>query len=842
MRVYEFAKKYKLSSLEVIEIAKENNIKLKDRVSALKRSEVKLMKKVVEAKMGLSKPDPAAAEAKHDEKVNTAKKSASDTQKNGNDSPQTIQSIDDLDLSKIVAEADLTEEKKKVEPAPEVKEKSESKVPEEKSTQQKETEKKSPEKKEEKPKQEPKPIPKAIPPAAKAAPDKQKKKKIKPTGQKPSGTDEKPAKKVVGKANPNQNKKGKKYRNYYFNDDDKGSRQKRSKDGNRRRRNSRPRQAETRINTLPPKKRKLLFSDGMTAGQVATAMVMDASTVVQKCFEMGEMITVNDIITRELAEIIAAELGAEFEISRPKSEILENEFEEYIKDSLSDDDTVIRPPVVTIMGHVDHGKTKLLDRIRNTNIVSTEHGGITQHIGASIVKLEDGKKVTFIDTPGHEAFTQMRARGAQITDIAVLIVAANDGVMPQTVEAIDHIKAAGVKMVVAINKIDLPEANPDKVLNQLMQQGIIPDDMGGDTTFVRVSAITGEGIPELLEILCLEAEMLELKANPTRHAVGYVIEAEHSEKTGISATVLVRNGTMNHGDAFITGPTFGKIRRIYDDREKTVMAVGPGLVGRIYGFDDMPEVGSLFATHPSEKFVKDLSDIRKAEKKQEAQTSRAHVSLEELYDQMSNEEKASLGLIIKSDTQGTGHGIIKVLEDIPSDKISINIIRNAVGAVTQGDIDLADANDAIVVGFNIRISSDMKALATKLGVSIKGYKTIYDLKDDIVRAIEGKLDPTVTEQVLGEAEIKQVFRITGVGSIAGSLVLNGKIKRNAQARLFREGTVIYDGKITSLKRIKEDATTVDKGYECGIGLENYNDVKVGDIVEAYELTEERTTL
>jgi len=588
---------------------------------------------------------------------------------------------------------------------------------------------------------------------------------------------------------------------------------------------------EKKVSTLPPKKRKLIYTEGMTAAEIANSIFVDPADVVQKCFEMGEMIRINDPISQELAEIIAAEFGAEFEVSKPKYEIYEEKLQEYLNQPDKEEDLIIRTPVVTVMGHVDHGKTKLLDRIRKTDVVSKEYGGITQHIGASVVTLEDGRTITFIDTPGHEAFTEMRARGAQVTDIAILVVAANDGVMPQTEEAIDHIKAAGIKMVVAINKIDLPEANPDKVITQLMQKGIIPDNMGGDTSFVKVSA------------LLLEAEILELKANPKKPAVGYVIEVEHSDKTGISATVLIKNGTLKQRDYFIAGSTWGKVRRIINDKGQVIKEVGPGLVGKVYGFNSIPEVGSKFIVYNDEKFVKELAELRTEKKKiEELAQVKHHISLEDLYKMQEEEGKTSLNLIIKSDTQGTGEGILKVLRDIPEDKVKINILRNAVGAITKGDIDLADAYDAIIVGFNVRASGEIKQMAKDHGVSIKIYRTIYDLKDDIIKAIEGKLQPIEKEIVLGEAEIKQVFKVSKVGSVAGCLVVSGKIKRNAHARLYRNGTVIYEGKIASLKRLKDDVTEVDKGYECGIKLENYNDIKVGDIIEAYEIIEEKASI
>ncbi len=837
VRVSQIAKEYKLSNIDLIKIAHENGIELQDGTSAIRRSELKVLKKALDERFGIEEArekeeEKKKAEQKEKDKQVTVKEPDIDTE----ETP-----IEGIDLTKIVEETDLSGPRE-----PRVIKRTPKKKEEEKKTKEpaKEPEKEVPGKTPAAPQKD-------IPPAAKVPTEKpstSKKashdKKLLEEAKKDREREEKARKKEL------VDSKKKKFHKQYYRDEDIEVREyiagtkiiKPSRKPAPRRSAPFRQKGVKKVSTVPPKKRTIKFSEGMTAQQMATELQVNVGEIIQKCVDMGEMINANQPVPLELAEIIAADLGAEFSIERPKVEEYEETLQRHIQTPSKPDNLIIRPPVITIMGHVDHGKTKLLDKIRKTDVARKEYGGITQHIGASVVQLESGKKITFIDTPGHEDFTHMRARGAKITDIAVLVVAADDGVKPQTEEAIDHIKAAGVKMVVAINKIDLPGASPDRVRQQLMQKNILPDNLGGDTAFCEVSAITGAGIEEFLELLALEAEILELKADPGRQAIGYIIESEHSEKTGISATVLIRDGSLSTSDFFICGNTYGKVKRILDDKEKMIKEVPPGEVGKVYGFDDMPAVGSTFVAHSDEKFLKELASLRKDEAKIKSQMQTKHVSLEDLYEKMEADSQTQIDVIIKSDTQGTGQGILKAMEDLPSEKVRLNIIRNAVGAVTEGDVDLADANDALILGFNVRIPGPVQNMADNLGVSIKSYRTIYDLKDDILKAMEGKLEPSFEEKTLGEAEIRQVFKITRVGNVAGCMVISGKIKRNALARIFRDQQVVYEGKISGLKRVKEDVAQVEKGYECGINLENFTDYKVGDIIQAFENIEVESTL
>lgn len=831
VRVSQLAKEYKISNIDLIKIAKENEIELQDATSAIRRSELKVLKNILDKRFATEEvKEKEEARKKAEQKEQESRQAAREAEI---DSEET--SIEGLDLTKIVEETDLNIHKK---PATE-KKKTKEEVDKKEEKEPAADDKKAPDlEKKDIPKPEPS-TPRKQTASTKLSHDKL----LIEEAKKAKEREEKARKKEL------VDKKKKRYHKQYYLEEDQevreyiaGTKIIRPPKKYASRKSPVKERGEKKVSTLPPKKRTLTFTEGMTAQQVATELQVNVSEVIQKCVDMGEMITANQEVPHEMAEIIAADLGAEFNVERPKIEEYEEKIKTHIQAPSKAENCIIRPPVVTIMGHVDHGKTKLLDKIRKTDVARKEYGGITQHIGASVVQLENKKKITFIDTPGHEDFTHMRARGAQVTDIAVLVVAADDGVKPQTEEAIDHIRAAGVKMVVAINKIDLPGASAERVRQQLMQHNIIPDNLGGDTAFCEVSAITGDGIEEFLELMALEAEILELKADPQKQAIGYVIESEHSDKTGLSATVLIQDGTLSVKDAFICGNTYGKVKRILDDKENIIKTVPPGEVGKVYGFNDIPAVGSRFIVHPDEKFLKELSELRKDEEKIKSHQQTKHISLEDLYEKMEADRQTQIEIILKSDTQGTGQGILKALEDLPSEKVRLNIIRNAVGAITEGDVDLADANDAIILGFNVRVPSPIKNMADNHGVSIKTYRTIYSLKDDILKAMEGKLEPSYEEKVIGEAEIRQVFKITKVGTIAGCMVLSGKVKRNALARLYRDQQVVYEGKIAGLKRIKEDVTQVEKGYECGINLENYNDIKAGDIIEVYEKVKVSSTL
>jgi len=839
VRVSQLARQYKISNVDLIQIARDKGIELQDATSAIRRSELKVLKKHLDKRFGIEDAKEKEEARKRAEQKEKEKKKAREEK----EAKKEETSIEGIDLTKIVEETDLDAVRRKKK-----EEKKTVRKPDQKKKAGVEKEKEKGAEKEEK-KAAPSPD-KKVSAAEKtsSAPSKPSKKSFE---KKLIEEAKKEKEKEEKKAHQKQiaDKKKKKFRKQYFLEEDMevrkyiaGTKIIKPRKKTAPRKPATKQKGEKKVSTLPPKKRELKYVENMTAKEIATQLKADVGEVIQKCVDMGEMINANQPVPQELAEIIAAELNAEFEVEKPKIEEYEEKLQTYLKHPSKEENLVIRAPVVTIMGHVDHGKTKLLDRVRKTDVARKEYGGITQHIGASMVQLEDGRKISFIDTPGHEDFTHMRARGAQVTDIAVLVVAADDGVKPQTEEAIDHIKAAGVKMVVAINKIDLPGASPDRVRQQLMQKNIIPDDLGGDTAFCEVSAITGDGIEDLLELIALEAEILELKADPTKKAFGYIIESEHSDKTGLSATVLIKDGTLSTSDFFICGTCFGKVKRMLDDKEKVVKKVRPGEVARVFGFDDMPEVGKTFVVHPDEKFLKDLVEERKSEEKRKSQQETRHISLEDLYEKMESEEQVQLDLIIKSDTQGTGQGILKALQELPSDKVRLNIIRDGVGVITEGDVDLADANDGMIIGFNVRIPAPVKQMADNQGVSIKTYRTIYDLKDDIVKAMEGRLKPTYEEQTLGEAEIRNIFKIKRKGKIAGCMVLSGLIKRNALARLYRDQQVIYEGKIENLKRLADDVTQVEKGYECGINLENFNDLKVGDIIEAYEKVEVSSTL
>ncbi|MEE3362581.1 MAG: translation initiation factor IF-2, partial [Anaerovoracaceae bacterium] len=495
-----------------------------------------------------------------------------------------------------------------------------------------------------------------------------------------------------------------------------------------------------------------------------------------------------------------------------------------------------RPPVITVMGHVDHGKTSLLDAIRNTDVTGQESGGITQHIGASEVEV-DGKKIVFLDTPGHEAFTAMRARGANITDIAVLVVAADDSVMPQTVESISHAKAAGVPIIVAMNKMDKPGANPDRVKQDLAEHGVLVEDWGGDTICVPVSAKTGEGIKNLLEMILLQAEVLELKANPDRLAMGNVIEARLDKSRGTVATLLVMNGTLKAGQSIVAGTCSGRIRRMTDYKGKTIRKAGPATPVEVLGLNDVPVSGDTFNAVSDDKKAKEIAERRAEKQREEVMARTSSSTLEELFQRIQEGETKELDLVIKADVMGSVGAVQTSLEKLSNDEVKVKIIHSGVGAITESDVTLAGTSGAIIIGFNVRPSAAVKAAADREHVQIKTYTVIYNVIDDVENAIKGMLDPEFQEVVLGECEIRDTFKVPNVGVVGGAYVTNGKIVRNASIRLVRDGIVIHEGKISSLKRFKDDAKEVAQGYECGIGIENYNDIKEGDVIECYEMRE-----
>ncbi len=585
---------------------------------------------------------------------------------------------------------------------------------------------------------------------------------------------------------------------------------------------------------VPPKAvlTSITIPETISVKDLAEALKKTAAEVIKKFMEMGLMVTVNQEVDFDTAAIIADEFGvkAEKQVVISEEDILFDESEDDEKDLQP------RPPVVVVMGHVDHGKTSLLDAIRSTNVIETEAGGITQHIGASVVKIND-RTITFLDTPGHEAFTAMRARGAQVTDIAILVVAADDGVMPQTVEAINHARAANVSIIVAINKIDKPQANPDRVLQELSQHGLIPEEWGGDVICVPVSAKNRINIDRLLEMVLLTADMLELKANPNRQAKGTIIEAKLDKERGPIATLLVQRGTLKVGDTVIAGTTVGHIRAMVDDKGNRIKSAGPSTPVEIMGLPEVPEAGETFYAVTDEKLAKQLVEKRKAKIREQQLKSTARVSLDDLFNQINEGKVKELNIIVKADVQGSVEAVKQSLEKLSNDDVKVKIIHGAVGTVTESDVMLAQVSNAIIIGFNVRPSSNVTALAEESGVDIRLYRVIYDAIEDIQAAMKGMLEPTLREVVLGHAEIRRIFRVSNVGTIGGCYVTDGKIARNSEVRVIRDGIVIYEGKLASLKRFKDDVREVNQGFECGLSIERFNDIKEGDIVESFIMQE-----
>ncbi|SHJ29502.1 translation initiation factor IF-2 [Lutispora thermophila] len=552
--------------------------------------------------------------------------------------------------------------------------------------------------------------------------------------------------------------------------------------------------------------------------------------IIKKLLLLGVVATINQELDFDTAALIADEFGIKIEraIDKDDEELLLNDVED------KEEDLKPRPPVVTIMGHVDHGKTSLLDAIRQTNVIATEAGGITQHIGAYMVNVE-GRKIAFLDTPGHEAFTAMRARGAKVTDIAVLVVAADDGVMPQTIEAINHAKAANVTIIVAINKIDKAGANPDRVKQELTEHGLLPEDWGGDTICVPVSAKKKIGIENLLEMILLVAEMQELKANPNRKAKGTVIEAKLDKNRGPVATVLIQNGTLNAGDFFVVGNTHGKVRTMTDEKGKNLKKAGPSTPVEITGLAEVPDAGDILIVVDDEKVAKQISDKRKEKYRQEHLQSGQKISLDDLFSQIQSGKVKELNLIVKADVQGSVEAVKQSLEKLSNDEVKIKAIHGGVGAITETDVTFASASNAIIIGFNVRPQASAMTLAEKEKVDIRLYRVIYDAIEDIQSAMKGMLEPEYKEVVLGHAEVRAIFKASSIGTIAGSYVTDGKVNRNNDVRVIRDGVVIYEGKISSLKRFKDDVKEVNTGFECGISLEKFNDIKEGDIIECFTM-------
>lgn len=579
--------------------------------------------------------------------------------------------------------------------------------------------------------------------------------------------------------------------------------------------------------------KQITIPEVLTIQELADKMKVVPSAIVKKLFMQGKIVTVNQEIDFETAE----EIAMEFEILCEKEEVVDV-IEELLKEDEEDEATMVkRPPVVCVMGHVDHGKTSLLDAIRDTSVTDREAGGITQHIGASVVEI-NGEKITFLDTPGHEAFTAMRMRGANSTDIAILVVAADDGVMPQTVEAINHAKAAGIEIIVAINKIDKPSANIERVKQELTEYELIPEDWGGSTIFVPVSAHTKEGIQDLLEMVLLTAEVMELKANPNRVARGLVIEAELDKGKGSVATVLVQKGTLHVGDAIAAGSAHGKVRAMMDDRGRRVKEAGPSQPVEILGLNEVPQAGEVFVGCGSEKEARNFAETFISQHRVKMlEETKSKMSLDDLFNQIQEGNLKELNIVVKADVQGSVEAIKQSLVKLSNEEVVIKIIHGGVGAINESDVILASASNAIIIGFNVRPDATAKEIADREGVDLRLYRVIYNAIEDVEAAMKGMLDPVFEEKVLGHAEVRQTFKASGVGTIAGSYVQDGTFERNCSVRLTRDGIVIFDGPLASLKRFKDDVKEVRAGYECGFVFENYNDIKEGDLVEAYKMVE-----
>ena len=577
---------------------------------------------------------------------------------------------------------------------------------------------------------------------------------------------------------------------------------------------------------------EITIPETISVKDLAQELKKTSGEIIMKLMSLGIMATLNNDVDFDTAFLVASEFGV---TANKKLEVKE---EDILFDDSEDkeEELVARPPVVVVMGHVDHGKTSLLDVIRKTNVIEGEAGGITQTIGAYKVKVND-REITFLDTPGHEAFTQMRARGAQITDIAILVVASNDGVMPQTVEAINHAKSAGIPIIVAINKIDLPDSNPQRVKEELMKYELVPEEWGGDTIFVEISAKKNINIDQLLEMVLLEADVLELKVNPNKQAKGAVIEARLDKNKGTIASVLVQRGKLDVGDTVVVGTSIGRIRSMVNDKGKKVKTAGPSTPVEIMGLTEVPQAGDIFYEVKDEKMAKHLIERRKRQEREKSINSMQAVTLDNLFGQMEEGKLKQLNLIVKADVQGSVEALKQSLEKLSNDEVRVKVIHSAAGAVTESDVTLAKVSNAIIIAFNVRPVSTAKQEAEKENVQIKQYSIIYNALDDVEAAMKGMLDPKFTEEVIGTAEIRQVFKISNVGTIGGAMVLTGKIERNAGVRVLRDDVVIHEGKLISLKRFKDDVKEVAKDFECGIQLEKYNDIKEGDIIEAFIMKE-----
>ena len=584
-------------------------------------------------------------------------------------------------------------------------------------------------------------------------------------------------------------------------------------------------------NVAVAEENEVIYKEGMTVSEFSEVLGVPATEVIKKLISLGIMASLNNSIAFDVAEVLALDYGKKIKTFESQDKTNFEKLEIVDKE----EDLVERPAVVTIMGHVDHGKTSLLDYIRNSSVVDGEFGGITQHIGAYQIE-KNGKKITFIDTPGHAAFTEMRARGASVTDIVIIIVAADDGVMPQTEEAIDHAKAAGVPIIVAVNKIDKPGANPEKVMTEMAARGLTPEAWGGDVIYNNISALTGEGIDELLNSIQLVAEMSELKANPNRYALGTVIESKLDKHVGSTVTLLVQNGTLRLGDPIVVGTTYGKVRTLKDDLGREVVEALPSMPVEITGLNDVPSSGDRFMAFETEKEARSIAEERLQQFKEKNTVVKSSVTLDDLFDRIKDGVK-EINIVLKTDVKGTEEAVKNALEKVEVEGVRVNIIRSGVGTITESDIVLANASNAIIIGFNVRPSAKTLDVAKEYNVDIRLHNIIYKAIEELEDAMKGMLDPEYEEKVIGSAEVRKLFKFSKVGTIAGSMVIDGVIKSNAKARLIRDGVVVYDGNINTLQKEKDQVKEIKKGFECGITLENYSDIKEKDIIEAYEMVE-----
>ena len=640
--------------------------------------------------------------------------------------------------------------------------------------------------------------------------------------------------KKVKKEQPKENNtKNKTENNQPKNDNKKAKKKKNKKEKNKKSHKQQPAIIEAPTEETISED-TILVKDGMTVGELSEVLSVSSTELIKKLFmELKIMANINQSLTLEQIELIAMDYGKEIQ---EEVEINKEDLDLYFEVEDQDKDLKERAPIVTIMGHVDHGKTTLLDTIRNTRVTAGEAGGITQHIGAYQVRAKD-KKITFLDTPGHAAFTTMRARGAKITDVTILVVAADDGVMPQTIEAINHAKAAEVPIIVAVNKMDKPQANPDRVMNELVEYGLISEEWGGDTIFVPISALKGEGIDELLENILLVTEMQELKANPNRLALGTVIEAKLDKGRGAVATLLVQNGTLNVGDPLVVGNTFGRVRAMINDRNKNINVAKPSTPVEITGLQDVPNAGDRFVVFGDERTARQIGEKRQQQYIETTRQASSAVSLDTLFEQMKQGEMKDLNIIIKADVQGSVEALAMSLAKIDVEGVNVRIIHTGVGAINESDITLAVASNAVVIGFNVRPDGNAKQMAQTEQVDIRLHSIIYKVIEEIEAAMTGLLDPEFVEKVIGLAEVRQVYKVSKIGTIAGAYVTEGKVSRDGKVRVIRDSVVIYEGEIDTLRRFKDDVKEVQSGYECGMTVENFNDIKEGDVFEVYIMEE-----